>query len=325
MTDSRGATHWHRPALVVAAVVVMLLAVGVIAGSSPVACSSCHAMRPYAKALDASAHANTDCYACHTNGTTSDWIRFKTVEIARMYPKAILGQGVVKGVGTRVSDDGCEKCHADALSGSSESGGIRILHAACAQGRACDSCHGTVAHGATTRWKREAVMEECSLCHAANNAPTACDTCHAGQITKTRLSAGPWRATHGQNWKATHGLGTLQYCRVCHPSDYCARCHGIALPHPDGFSKLHGQAAMSKGAKCSDCHDQKRFCDACHGVEMPHPSGFLPKHSGIATSRADKLCLKCHEQRDCDQCHIKHIHPGSITDRVLVTPDGTGK
>ena len=98
---------------------------------------------------------------------------------------------------------------------------------------------------------------------------------------------------------------------TCHPPDYCARCHGLALPHPASFGDSHGTQSRHDDATCLDCHDQESFCNECHSVPMPHPVDFLNQHPGIADGFEDEPCMVCHREQDCAACHLKHVHPGS--------------
>jgi hypothetical protein len=297
----------RRVWLAVAGLAVLTLLVAV-AGSAPAVCAGCH--RTYADALAKTAHAKVDCYGCHLPAGLASWPGFKAREASTMYPTAILGRGVT-GPGSRVSSGPCAGCHRRVLAGVIEAKGTRIDHRACALGRSCDACHGTVAHGKATRWVRQPVMDDCVRCHIAKKATIGCDACHADKSTRARLAAGPWQVTHGKNWRATHGMGDITVCRVCHPSSKCVTCHGTPIPHAVDFGRTHGELAKAPEARCEGCHDRAAFCTDCHGLPMPHPASFLPGHSKIAKTRQDKSCLKCHYQDDCDACHTAHTHPGN--------------
>lgn len=298
--------------------VAAFLALSATVGSIPAVCGSCHAMRPFAEALEGSAHAGVDCYECHLSAGTWDWVAFKSTEIGRMYPRALVGAGVTGPV-TRTGIRPCVRCHEDVLMGTVSSGGLNINHGVCAASGSCDDCHSAVAHGSEVRWAREPVMEDCTACHAESGASLACDLCHEGQLESDRLAAGPWQITHGPEWKTTHGMGNLASCATCHPADYCVRCHQLALPHPVDFPARHGEDAKAAPGSCETCHDRAALCDTCHGMEMPHPEGFLPGHSSIATSFTDERCTGCHYESDCDTCHETHVHPGA-SDGSINTP-----
>jgi hypothetical protein len=239
-----------------------------------------------------------------------------------MYPGQIFGADP-DGPADETARGACLGCHEPVLNGTIESLGIRINHGVCAPTGTCDACHSGVAHGEQVRWLREPVMEECVACHRAASATDACDACHQGKSETERLSTGPWQVTHGANWKQTHGMGSLKSCSVCHPQDYCVRCHGTELPHSVDFGTTHGNDAIAENASCGSCHETASFCEPCHAAPMPHPDGFLIEHSGIAKGYEDESCLKlCHRQEDCADCHVAHTHPGRTDGRLGTGPNG---
>jgi len=301
---------------------VLVLVVALAASSTPKACSACHAMEPYAQAQAAGAHKNISCYECHLQAGLWDWPAFKLTEVLRMYPR--LGASTLAGPASRISPAPCLACHANVLSETVVSGGIRIEHRFCAPQDSCDGCHSATAHGESVRWARQPSMEECVACHVAESAATECDTCHEGRIETERLEAGPWQITHGSSWQNTHGMGDLRYCRTCHPADYCTPCHKTALPHGVDFPAVHGIEALKKDNTCLECHDRPTLCDPCHGLEMPHPGTFLAKHDTIAKNRRDAACLDCHRVTDCEACHAAHTHPGSTDGNLGTSLPGTG-
>lgn len=323
--SSRDLTRYRNVLLAIAGVAAIALIVGAAATSaSPRACGSCHAMRPYVDSLAKSKHARVSCVKCHVSGGAWGVAQFEGVVFQQMYPAEAIG-GAVTGAGTTVDSSSCLACHAKVMNGRvTSTAGLRINHSTCVgSAQSCSDCHSDVAHGATVRWKRQPVMEECVICHRRNGAPTACNTCHAGKNENQRLAAGPWQITHGPNWAKTHGMGTLQYCSECHNPSYCSRCHGIALPHPANFGELHGEASLAPGAKCLSCHNRATFCLACHGMPMPHPADFRKLHMRVAKSLNDSRCVaQCHHQQDCDSCHLAHIHPGSTSGTIGKPPTG---
>lgn len=306
---------------VLAGLVVVVAALAAVT-SSPASCRSCHAMRPFADSLKQSPHAQVTCYRCHLERGVWSFPSQKAAEWTSMLGASLRGTGL-SGTTTPVSSAACLRCHARVKRGVVEAKGIRIDHSSCAAApAACTDCHSAVAHGATTRWVATPVMEECVRCHAEKDAPTACDSCHKGKRERERLRVGPWQVTHGKTWQATHGLGDLRFCRTCHPSDYCVRCHATPLPHGADFGRTHGAQAKLTGAKCLTCHDKQQLCDSCHKIEMPHPAGFLPKHSALAKSLGEKTCRRCHDEVDCTACHEAHVHPGRTDGTLGTGPDG---
>lgn len=295
----------RRIAVPVLALTAVALVVLSTVSSSTAVCGACHSMKPYIQALDASPHASVGCYSCHLQAGAWDYPAFKLAELGRMYPRA--GEATLTRPASLLSAAACLRCHAEVNDTTTEGNGLRIRHRTCAVGGTCDGCHAATAHGDASRWKRTASMEACVGCHLDTKAATACDTCHKLRTTTERLKARPWATTHSTGWSDSHGLGELRYCRTCHPTEFCVKCHKVALPHDAEFPKRHGADALRADSTCSTCHDRAQFCDSCHQVAMPHPTGFLAEHSTAARGPADARCLKCHQQGDCDRCHDEHI------------------
>lgn len=295
---------------IVAISVVVVLVLGVVGGwtaSSERMCVSCHS--DFAKARAKTAHASTRCLACHAPGVSGRTGMAGQV-LGRMIPGTLLGRSL-QGPAAEIPRKNCIACHSMLnRSVSSGSSGLRIRHMTCALDASCDTCHSTTAHGALIRWQRAPVMENCTACHAVQKAPLRCDVCHVGKSTQQRLTTGPWQVTHGANWKRTHGMGRLDSCVSCHPADYCAHCHKVAVPHAANFGSQHGKAAIIDRSSCLLCHKTQVFCNACHGVEMPHPPGFFKSHSAVAKKVDGSVCHRCHTQETCDNCHVAHVHPG---------------
>lgn len=292
---------WVAFGLTLAAVLAMLAVT-----SRPSVCASCHAMRPYADALRATAHRDLPCYGCHLAAGAWSWPEFKAHELFVMYPGALRG-GKPAGAGTRAAGHRCLGCHEAVLARTVSGPALRISHKDCAPDR-CDGCHAASAHGGATRWTRQPVMEDCLRCHATRGS-VKCDTCHTLRSRASRLRSSAWRVTHGPQWRTQHGMGDIVLCAICHADSECARCHGIPVPHPASFGPSHGEYSVSPSAKCLQCHSKAAFCDDCHGVAMPHPAGFTRTHATVAASQTDKRCALCHILADCAACHATHKHP----------------
>jgi hypothetical protein len=281
---------------------------------------SCHA--DFAKAQARTAHASVACTSCHATGVAGR-AGFAGVVLGRMLPARLLGRSVGGPVAETLRQ-ACLSCHATVERTVSSASGVRVNHATCAPDASCDSCHATTGHGSLTRWKRGPVMEDCTACHAAQGAPVRCDACHIGKAASQRIITGPWQVTHGPNWRHTHGMGRLDSCVTCHPTDYCVQCHKVVVPHDIEFGRQHGALAVADSASCLTCHKTESFCGACHGIAMPHPTGFLKKHSSTATTIDDPVCARCHERQSCIDCHVAHIHPGFGSVRKGPTSSTTG-
>ena len=289
----------------------LLLVVAVSAvGSQRRVCVGCH--ESAAEGLAQTSHSAVSCYDCHLDAGLWSYPAFKANEIFRMYPRALIGSESAR-TAVRTSVAACAQCHQSTMKATTPqtAAGLRILHSACAVTQAsCDSCHPTTGHGTESRATLITTMSDCIRCHREQSVSEACETCHEGKLDRSDLLAGPFAQTHGPRWRSLHGMGELDQCSVCHRQDYCAKCHGLVIPHPASFGREHSEAALGQREACSTCHRQA-FCDSCHGVPMPHPAAYLLKHSTTTATTADPKCTRCHSGQDCDRCHARHIHGGS--------------
>ena len=297
-----------RAVLIAAAVLAVfaLLAADLSLGMHPRACSLCHG--DLVEGQQGTAHSELGCLSCHLEAGAWSYPGFKADQWTRMYPKQLLG--IQPTPARTVSRAACVSCH-ETLAPLTERNGLVIAHPSCAPPPAsCASCHAAQSHGQTTLWGGQPVMEECVSCHQRQNAPAECDTCHQGRVQTERLRRGPWRVTHGPGWESTHAMGDYDTCSTCHATNFCAKCHGVPVPHPVSFGSTHGRYALADQASCDTCHGTQSFCSDCHGIEMPHPSAFLTEHKDIADSVDDPACVSCHEFKACTNCHDRHdAHP----------------
>ncbi|MEI8080974.1 MAG: hypothetical protein WCI74_03925 [Actinomycetes bacterium] len=295
--------------VLVAAVVISVLAVSATAVLFPGCATLCHGTGAFAADTKAGTHGHIACVGCHVDGGVGSRVQYAVHELVSWAPGAASTLGAVS---SSVSNARCLSCHKGIMRDVVVAKGLRIDHQQCSKDRTCVSCHSTVAHGASTAWPRVVQMDTCLECHSASAVRSACDKCHVTRTQDERLNSGPWAVTHGPKWRQTHGMGDLRTCRACHPDDYCSRCHGISLPHPDGFVDGHPAVALENPESCRSCH-QPAFCVGCHGLEMPHPVEFTPAHPGIVTAGGKAICTKCHAASDCTNCHQQHVHPGGAT------------
>jgi len=303
-----------------AVVVAVGIAAAVITSSILLpGCASCHMVDDFAKATEASSHATVPCAQCHVSNDAFSRTSYG-VHVVRH--TLVPGQDSVGRSASTVPNDACLTCHSDGIEGIAEVNGLRIEHSKCAAGSQCTDCHSATAHGTQVSWVRTYTMDGCLHCHGQEDEVVKCDTCHSERSARDRLVVGPWRVTHGKNWRHTHGMGDQLTCSACHPKGYCAKCHGPGLPHGPGFLAEHSAVALSPGQKCLTCHT-KTFCTDCHGIQMPHPKGF-PTHSSLVKKNGDKVCRSCHSQKDCTQCHELHVHPGGAVNPGVRPPTPGG-
>ncbi|HET6351282.1 MAG TPA: hypothetical protein VFG89_04010 [Coriobacteriia bacterium] len=298
------------PSAILSAAAALIVVVGlalVVLGSSPAVCATCHGAQ--AKALTMTVHKRIDCYACHLDTGWWSLAEQKGAEVFRMYPAAMMGRRP-SGPVHQTAANRCLKCHQQVLSSMSSGTRIRLVHKQCAKDDSCDPCHVSTAHRKAVRWKTGAVMEACTSCHARKDVSVRCATCHVVTSNARGEYRSPWRVTHSKNWRRTHGMGDLYSCSICHEQGFCAKCHGMDVPHSADFGGQHGAIALANPIACKRCHKGERLCVGCHQIEMPHPAGFAAKHKTIAEGTVDPRCFRCHVENDCDKCHEMHVHPG---------------
>lgn len=292
---------WGRWALIVAGVLAVLAIVSATVASEavPISCALCHA-----STRGDEAHTGISCWACHTDGTSASRI-VRPVRISGMMASlAGLGQRPL----SPLADSACLHCHADVLTRTVSSHGIRIRHVDCSDTGHCASCHG-IHSPALGR----PVLDRCAKCHNEDREETACPTCHEGPVPKITSATG-WLALAHRKTDSDHGVGGTTSCVVCHRSAECRACHGVRLPHGDlgAWRAAHGSDAGASRAECLRCHESNE-CESCHRIEMPHPKGFLARHSTEVSDRGERLCMSCHLDDDCLRCHMGHIHAHRIS------------
>lgn len=166
-----------------------------------------------------------------------------------------------------------------------------------------------------------ATKGDCRRCHPANgpDAPDhgkmklsagECRACHQGRLASRH--PGDWRTAHGAESRKDRAS-----CRVCHTDESCNDCHGIPIPHPNGWGAAHGEPAKKRGAAaCATCH-AARYCTECHKISMPHPDAWLMKEHGATFRNQPSSCRNCHPTDHCKVCHsgIEMPHPRGWLDK----------
>lgn len=266
-------------------------------------CTGCHAMEAYARAHSESTHSGLGCRECHTG----------TGAVAALVnaPRALgwMGASVfgVQSAPVDTSDASCRSCHDAVLTQTVESGGLRVRHADFVEST-CHTCHPGTGHVLAERHYVGTQMSDCTSCHRSSALLiTSCEVCHIGKGDRA-VGESSWRVVHGAGWKQTHGAGELEGCTDCHTPSYCARCHGIPMPHPAEWPNTHGATALESAKPCRSCHEAD-WCSSCHGIEMPHPDGFWPAHPAEVKRAGAETCHRCHSIQTCERCHVSSSHP----------------
>jgi nitrate/TMAO reductase-like tetraheme cytochrome c subunit len=192
------------------------------------------------------------------------------------------------------------------------------------------------------------VMDACFRCHgleADAEAPGACEACHPATFDLVPAShdAEGWYEQFGESgghaaayaeetsrvieaeaWAegfeeiehlATWDMGyeqTVNTCYTCHKKAYCTDCHGVEMPHPDGFVEDHGELGREKPESCATCHAESEaqaqaadFCNACHHPQGDPGSPWLSQHNGVVRDEGATGCFECHDPTYCAACHVR--------------------
>ena len=300
---------------VVAALVVVLVVLGVVgltaAASSPRVCASCHEMQPKVAQWRVSPHAEVRCYRCHA--TPQPWYR---------WPRALIERGAMLtrdvrahrsgdytiGDGAPIPDANCLQCHDPARTGTSRFG-VRIKHAEHAErNNSCVSCHRWTAHPSPVGSRDTAMMALCFKCHGLSEgakAPGACDVCHLKGLDLRSEShkTGDWKALHGDAAKADR-----KQCAICHVEKFCRDCHGLEIPHPEGWTSGktgHSVVAARDRKVCEQCHRGKtNLCSMCHHKGYDGAKGpWVSRHYLMVQETGSAFCMQCHQPTFCVRCH----------------------
>lgn len=104
---------------------------------------------------------------------------------------------------------------------------------------------------------------------------------------------------------------TVNTCYTCHPRQFCIDCHGVEMPHPEGFKTNHGNEGLANPAACAQCHARSeaeavgtQFCSACHHPQSTPDRPWLDQHYIPVREGGTAQCLTCHNPRYCSACHV---------------------
>jgi len=108
---------------------------------------------------------------------------------------------------------------------------------------------------------------------------------------------------------AAHALSartSTEGCAVCHGeggfnAQFCLDCHGMDMPHPDQFRRMH---SASDPATCLTCHGYVEVCSSCHHIGATATSNWMQLHGVATIEHGSSTCAGiCHLQQDCVDCH----------------------
>jgi len=304
----------------VLAVAVGLLTFAVVADvvtASPELCSSCHEMDQRVAEWSESAHAGVACVDCHVE--PYEWYARPQALAARA---RLLGRDAVKHAtgdyqdpvgahdssSTPVPDEACLQCHDPNREATS---GFRILidHAEHAERNgSCVSCHVDTAHPEPERGRPLSLMAQCFTCHGTVENPQAsaeCGVCHPGgyELRPASHEDVKWKRAHGRVASAD-----AEQCELCHDKPFCTGCHGLEMPHPEGWERGrtgHAVVAQDNRAICATCHDEKPdLCSMCHHKAYdPAKGDWVKQHFLEVRNRGAAFCFGCHAPVFCVECH----------------------
>ncbi|WP_075858745.1 NapC/NirT family cytochrome c [Carboxydothermus pertinax] len=299
--------------LVIAGIILLsALGIGIHETSKPTFCNTCHSMKPYVAAWKTSAHAKTDCMACHRDPGLVGLVKVKlgglkqvAIELSsKPEPEEIKGKA-------DVPNRRCQSCHdLNKLPGPTAITFSHELHAG-KKGIQCVTCHGDLVHGEPKTLK----MQNCLDCHKEKSGPVSCESCHQTKATmKPQNHDSKWLAVHGEAAKKD-----LKSCTTCHTGElgvnkYCNTCHnGLPMPHPQGWLQNH---KVSDVKVCNTCHEKPveggkaQTCISCHQVKLPHPATWKKDHGKFTLQNKNVNCYSCHTKTECSSCHkVDMPHP----------------
>jgi nitrate/TMAO reductase-like tetraheme cytochrome c subunit len=312
MQDRIIKSAWITLAVVVAAFAIAA-GFGVVT-ASPVLCKTCHEIAPLVDTWETSSHTQVGCASCHEDHLP--WYRFPqsaTIRYSNLWRDVIAHYQLEDGsleTTSDVPDYRCLRCHEYARELSTHPG-TNIDHEEHARRNdSCVSCHVFTAHPPPEADRALLLMRQCMACHALagdGEAPGTCETCHTPEFDLVPASHEPEEST----WEADHGAQALagrDECRMCHTDDVCSTCHGLEMPHPDGWVEdepAHPEAATRDGTVCDRCHDRDAgFCTTCHHETYDETLGtWREQHFTQVKEVGAANCVACHDPTFCIDCH----------------------
>lgn len=317
---------WVR-VLAIVLVAVPLLGVVFDAGTaSPGLCAACHEMEPRYASWAESSHVSVGCVECHQEPT--DWYELpeRVIDRGRLLVRDVTAHlrgdyddpvDAASPGAEPVSDAVCLQCHDVNRKATS---GYRIIidhveHAK--RNGSCVSCHVRTAHPIEGRGNALSLMGQCYTCHgtaAHPEAPTACGACHPDdyELLPASHAVPVWATEHGEVAQTDEGL-----CTMCHERSFCDDCHGLEMPHPDGWvgeAAGHGRVAQTDTATCERCHSGgPDLCTMCHHTSyVPLESPWIEEHHAEVIADGPEHCLTCHTREYCSFCHTRLVEDGAV-------------
>ena len=175
----------------------------------------------------------------------------------------------------------------------------------------CSVCHPANTH--EPDHINKPTMSRCFMCHGTEKssiAPGQCSTCHPQDMPKIPPShlTGKWLPTE----HSKEALIDQFECLTCHQQTFCDSCHGVTMPHPEGWGEqLHPVAFFENPSVCQRCHPRspqtRDFCDSCHHPQGPKDVPWRQFHPNVVKSGGAFTCFQCHSETTCSTCHVRHV------------------
>lgn len=336
LLDSGSAERATNPwvsRIVILAVVLLFIGGVTWYAERPSSCASCHTASAYAENLSASVHVDIGCMQCHRQSGALARVRDGVRYGGWLWSHYIDQTAVEPGQGAFVDSRSCLSCHREILRETITAGSVRVRHEDFIdEGESCTDCHGTVGHAAARGIQAQAVMNSCLRCHNEVDASAGCDVCHVEDV-------GVRVATERGGRLGTVGLRDTSNCYACHEEAPCTSCHGVVMPHPEGWSNpapqgLQGSrfisgpgSAFEPGTHARDGFASREVCWRCHegrgqDFEPSQPGcwchgelgnyhggpAWIREHGPQATGQktgASSNCGMCHGPPEvfCTWCH----------------------
>ena len=329
-------------------IIVLVALVGVVAATAsysarPSSCMSCHQEPDYAKGLQDSVHAGVTCVQCHGGAGPAGWADDSVRYAGWLWAYYGTETRTEPGSGAYVEPTACIRCHAAVREGVTSSKGVLVRHSDfLGIGYECSTCHSDIGHTASSSGKAPSVMSICLSCHDDVTESADCETCHKQDLGLRVIDE------KGGSLSSV-AIRDTGNCYSCHEPDPCTSCHGVEMPHPEGWSEprpvagLSGWAAVGgswpSGSHIGDGFANREVCWRCHhkpgspfvpdnsGCDCHGQLGFL--HGGpawIAEHGKQATGQKPGVYAQCDQCHwppnrfCVYCHPASYVDRYAPVP-----
>lgn len=322
--------------LMIIAVVVIVIVGGFLYIEQPSFCLNCHVEKTTYKTWKKNTHKSVGCFGCHRGAGVSGFVIQKIDYFRWIWDNEFNVNK--KSIRTVVTNSSCLNCHADKISKTIISMGIRVKHEEILdEGWRCVDCHNSTGHKVTNT--KYPSMQICLNCHNSEIAASRCDLCHTP-------------ATPGDPRKKREIMPVMvapvKNCRGCHKpalwKGKCIKCHGLEMPHPPDWHMKHRLTAFFNKTRCFKCHKfpsskvkpsphggytlqtpDKRFCNRCHSFPSPHGSSvkWAKTHGDYALGKVTsypkewacnschgkaaeiRYCGTCHGPLFCDSCHEK--------------------